>query len=55
MSRRTIVRAVAISVAAVGVGIQFIPVADIGTNPPNRFRIDVSPQASAILRRACYD
>ena len=48
-------RSAATGLVAVGIGIQFIPVADVGTNPPDRFRVDASPQVSAILRRACYD
>ena len=28
---------------------------DIGTNPPERFKLDAPPEVDAILRRACYD
>ena len=55
MSRRQVLRIVAVAAVAVGVGIQFIPVNDIGTNPPNRFKIDAAPEVAAVLRRACYD
>src|SRR5579884_1852337 len=53
--RRAVLRASVLFLAAVGVGIQFIPVADIGTNPPNRFQIDAPPEVSAVLKRACFD
>jgi|GraSoiStandDraft_4_1057263.scaffolds.fasta_scaffold1074621_1 hypothetical protein len=39
----------------VGVGIQFIPVKGVGTNPPQRFKVDAPPQVEAILRKACFD
>jgi len=39
----------------VGVGIQFVPVKGIGSNPPGRFKMDAPPEVEAILRRACYD
>lgn len=55
MSRKAVLRIGASVLAAVGVGIQFLPVQDIGTNPPNRFQIDAPPEVSAVLRRACYD
>jgi hypothetical protein len=55
MSRRAILRTGAIVLAAVGVGVQFVPVAEVNTNPPHRFQIDASPEVSTILRRACYD
>lgn len=48
-------RAAVIGVAAVGIGIQFVPVADIGTNPPARFRIDAPAEVAGILQRSCYD
>lgn len=55
MSRRAVVRAGAFVLAAVGVGIQFIPVPDVNTNPPQRFQIDAPAEVSSVLRRACYD
>lgn len=55
MSRKAILRTGALALAAAGIGIQFIPVADVNTNPPQRFQVDASPEVSAVLRRACYD
>ena len=40
---------------AVGVGIQFVPVRDVGTNPPHRFKLDAPPEVEALMRRACFD
>jgi Haem-binding domain len=39
----------------VGIGIQFIPVDGIGTNPEDRFTPDAPPEVLAILRKACFD
>jgi hypothetical protein len=57
MSRRgrILLRAGALTLVAAGIGIQFVPVPDIGTNPPHRFQIDAPPPVAGILRRACYD
>jgi hypothetical protein len=38
-----------------GVGIQFVPVKDIGSNPPARFQLEAPPEVAAIMRRACFD
>ena len=35
--------------------IQLVPVKDIGSNPPERYKIDAPPEVEAIMRRACYD
>jgi hypothetical protein len=32
-----------------------IPTEDIGTNPPERYKIDAPPEVLAILERACFD
>jgi hypothetical protein len=32
-----------------------VPTQDIGTNPPERYKLDAPPEVDAILRRACYD
>jgi hypothetical protein len=37
------------------VAIQFVPVRDIGSNPPARFKLDAPPEVEAVLRRACLD
>jgi hypothetical protein len=44
------------------VGLQVAPagkigvhVEDIGTNPPERFKIDAPPEVEAVMRRACFD
>lgn len=55
MSRKALLRTAAIVMAAAGVGIQFIPVADVNTNPPQRFQIDAPAEVATVLRRACYD
>jgi hypothetical protein len=34
------------SVAAVGIGIQLVPVADVGTNPPNRFQLNAPAEVA---------
>jgi len=34
---------------------QLVPVKGIGSNPPERFKIDAPPEVDAILRRACFD
>ena len=55
MTRRNVLRASALGLVAVGIAIQFIPVSDVGTNPPNRFNVDAPPEVAAVLHRACYD
>jgi hypothetical protein len=52
---KKLVRAAVIVGAIVFVGIQFVPVRDIGSNPPERFKIDAPPQVEAVLREACFD
>ena len=52
---KRIVKFVGLGIVVMGVGIQFIPVKEIGTNPPERFALDAPPQVAAILRRACFD
>lgn len=44
-----------LGMVVVGVGIQFVPVKDVGSNPPERFALDAPPEIAAILRRACFD
>jgi hypothetical protein len=39
----------------VGIGIQFVPVKGIGSNPPARFKLDAPPEVEAILRESCFD
>jgi len=39
----------------VGVGIQFVPVKGIGSNPPARYKLDAPPEVEAILRESCFD
>ena len=55
MSRKALLRTGALALAAVGVGIQFVPVPDVGTNPPHRFQPDAPAPVASVLRRACYD
>ena len=45
----------ALGAVVVGVGLQLVPVKDIGTNPPKRYKLDAPPQVEAIMRRACFD
>ena len=40
---------------AVAAGIQLVPVRDVGSNPPHRFKLDAPPEVEAIMRRACFD
>jgi cytochrome c551/c552 len=39
----------------VGVGIQFVPVKGLGSNPPARYKLDAPPEVLAILQRSCFD
>src|SRR5262245_22055894 len=32
-----------------------IPTEDIGTNPPERFKVDAPPEVLAIMQRTCFD
>jgi len=48
-------RFAALALVLVGIALQFVPVKDLGSNPPSRFKLDASPQVSAILTRACMD
>ena len=52
---KRILRFVGLGAAVAGVGIQFVPVKEIGTNPSERFTLDAPPAVAAILRRACFD
>ncbi len=52
---RKVLRVAAIIGGVVGVGIQFIPVKNIGSNPSARYKIDAPPEVEAVLRRACFD
>lgn len=45
----------ALGAVVVGVGIQFVPVKEIGNNPPHRYKMDAPPEVEVILRRACFD
>lgn len=49
------VKLAVLGAVVVGVGIQFIPVKGVGTNPSERFQVDAPPEVTAILRRACFD
>jgi hypothetical protein len=57
MSPRTkkILRALAIGLGVAFVAIQFVPVRDIGSNPPERYKLDAPPEVESIMRRACLD
>jgi hypothetical protein len=47
---------IALGVAVVaGIGIQFVPVKGVGTNPPERYKLDAPPEVEAILRVSCMD
>jgi Haem-binding domain len=39
----------------IGVGIQFVPVEGIASNPPERFALGAPPEVEGIMRRACFD
>ena len=55
MPRMRILKFVLAALVLIGIGLQFVPVQDIGSNPPARFAIDAPPAAAAILRRSCFD
>jgi len=40
---------------AVVVGVQFIPVKGLGSNPEQRYTLDAPPEVAAILKRSCFD
>ena len=50
-----ILKIAALGCIAIGLTIQFIPVKEIGNNPPARFALDAPPEVAAILREACFD
>jgi hypothetical protein len=52
---RKTLRWLALGLVAAGVALQFVPVQDLGSNPPNRFKVDAPPEVLAILRRSCFD
>jgi hypothetical protein len=52
---KKLVRFGVIAGVVVGVGIQFGPVAGIGSNPPDRAPLGAPPEVEAIMRRACLD
>ncbi len=52
---RRLLRFVFLGLLLAGIAIQFVPVKDIGSNPPERFVVDAPPQVAAILRRSCFD
>src|SRR6185436_5717302 len=39
----------------VGIGIQFVPVAGVGANPPTRYKVEAPAEVEAILRESCFD
>jgi hypothetical protein len=41
---KKIVRTLAIVAVVAFVGIQFVPVRDIGSNPPERYKLDAPPE-----------
>src|SRR3954454_18583929 len=52
---KKVLRVLVLGAVAVGVGIQFVPVRDVGTNPPHRFKLDAPPEVEALMRHACFD
>ena len=52
---KRVLKLAGLGVVVAGVGIQFIPVKEIRTNPPERFALEAPPEVAAILRRACFD
>jgi hypothetical protein len=52
---KTAAKAVVLVGLVVGVAIQFIPVKGVGTNPPERYKIDAPPEVQAIMVKACFD
>jgi hypothetical protein len=49
------IRLAVIGGIVVFVGLQLVPVKGIGSNPPDRFKMDTPPEVGAIMRRACFD
>jgi hypothetical protein len=47
--------AVVIGGIVAGGAIQLVPVKNIGSNPPERFKVDAPPDVEAVLRRSCFD
>jgi hypothetical protein len=45
----------ALVAVVVGVAIQFVPVKGLGSNPPERYKLDAPPEVEAILRTSCFD
>jgi hypothetical protein len=52
---RKTLRWLALGLVAVGVALQFVPVQDLGSNPPHRFQVDAPPEVLSILKRSCFD
>ena len=52
---KKVLRVLVFGAVAVGVAIQFVPVRDVGTNPPKRFKLDAPPEVEALMRHACFD
>jgi hypothetical protein len=48
-------RFVLVALVLAAIAIQFIPVRDVGSNPPQRYTVVAPPRVAAILRRSCYD
>ena len=57
MSKRlkVFLRIAVIGGIVVFVGMQLVPVKHIGSNPPERFKLDAPAEVEAIMRRACFD
>ncbi len=55
LSIRKLLRILAIAAVVVGVGLQLVPVKEVGSNPPERFNMGAPPEVEAIMRRACFD
>jgi hypothetical protein len=52
---KKVLRNVLLAMIVAFAAIQFVPVRDIGSNPPARYQMDAPPEVAHILRRACFD
>ena len=44
-----------LALVVVVIALQFVPVQDLGSNPPHRFKVDAPPEVVSILQRSCFD
>jgi hypothetical protein len=52
---KKLLRIAVVGGVAVFVALQLVPVKHVGSNPPDRFKLDAPPEVEAVMRRACLD